>query len=40
VTVTIESWNGSDFVAKDAEPYERQGDEWHLADTRADEPAH
>jgi 3',5'-cyclic AMP phosphodiesterase CpdA len=40
VTVTVESWNGSDFVAKDAEPYERRGEEWHLADARADEPAH
>jgi len=40
VTVTIESWNGSDFVAKDAQPYERDVDHWHLAAARADEPAH
>ena len=40
VTVTIESWNGSDFVAMDAQPYERDVDHWHLAAARADEPAH
>ncbi|MCL6678406.1 metallophosphoesterase [Sphingomonas sp. RG327] len=40
VTVTVESWNGSDFVAKDAQPYERDVDHWHLAAARADEPAH
>jgi hypothetical protein len=40
VTVTVESWNGSDFVAKDAQPYERDVDHWHVAAARADEPAH
>jgi len=40
VIVTVESWNGSDFVAKDAQPYERDVDHWHLAAARADEPAH
>jgi len=40
VIVTVESWNGSDFVAKDAQPYERDVDHWHLAAARAGEPAH
>ncbi len=42
VTVVVESWNGSDFAAQDAQKYKREGDEWRLAaaDKRLDEPAH
>jgi 3',5'-cyclic AMP phosphodiesterase CpdA len=42
VTVVVESWNGSDFTAQDAQRYEREGDEWRIAgaDIRLDEPAH
>jgi 3',5'-cyclic AMP phosphodiesterase CpdA len=42
VTVIVESWNGSEFAAQDAQKYEREGDEWRLAgaDKRLDEPAH
>jgi 3',5'-cyclic AMP phosphodiesterase CpdA len=39
VAVTVEGWNGSDFVAQDAQHYERQVDHWHLAES-VDEPAH
>ena len=39
VAVTVEGWNGSDFVAQDAQQYERQVDHWHLAES-VDEPAH
>jgi 3',5'-cyclic AMP phosphodiesterase CpdA len=31
VTVAVESWNGSDFVAKDAQRFERQDGHWHIA---------
>ncbi len=42
VTVVVESWNGSDFVAQDAQPYRREDDRWRIdgADKRLDEPAH
>ena len=42
VTVIVESWNGSDFAAQDAQRYELEGEEWRLAgaDVRLDEPAH
>jgi 3',5'-cyclic AMP phosphodiesterase CpdA len=31
VTVAVESWNGSDFVATDAQRFERQDGHWHIA---------
>jgi 3',5'-cyclic AMP phosphodiesterase CpdA len=42
ITITVESWNGSDFAAQDSQRYERQGDHWRIAgaDKRLDEPAH
>ena len=42
VTVIVEAWNGSEFVAGDAQPYEREGDHWRIAgaDNRVDETAH
>jgi 3',5'-cyclic AMP phosphodiesterase CpdA len=42
ITVTVESWNGSDFAAQDAQRYEKQNDHWRVAgaDKRLDEPAH
>jgi 3',5'-cyclic AMP phosphodiesterase CpdA len=42
ITVTVESWNGSDFAAQDAQRYEREDDHWRIAgaDKRLDEPAH
>jgi predicted phosphodiesterase len=42
VTVTIETWDGSQFTPEDAQRYERDGDHWHIAeaDKRLDEPAH
>lgn len=42
VTVIVESWDGSDFVAEAAQPYERAGDHWQLAgaEKKLDEPAH
>jgi len=39
VAVTVERWNGSDFAARDAQRYERQGDHWRIAEG-VDEPAH
>jgi hypothetical protein len=41
ITVTVESWNGSDFAAQDAQRYEKQDDHWRIAgaDKRLDEPA-
>jgi 3',5'-cyclic AMP phosphodiesterase CpdA len=38
VTIVVESWNGSDFTAQDAQRYERQGDHWRIA--AAEEHAH
>jgi 3',5'-cyclic AMP phosphodiesterase CpdA len=42
ITVTVESWDGSDFAAQDAQRYEREDDHWGIAgaDKRLDEPAH
>jgi 3',5'-cyclic AMP phosphodiesterase CpdA len=42
VTVTVEAWNGSDFVGQDEQPYRREGEHWRIdgADKRLDEPAH
>jgi 3',5'-cyclic AMP phosphodiesterase CpdA len=42
VTVVVESWDGSQFTAEDAQRYENDGDHWHIAeaDKRLDEPAH
>ena len=42
VTVIVEAWNGSEFVAGDAQPYEREGDHWRIAgaNNRVDETAH
>jgi FlaG/FlaF family flagellin (archaellin) len=42
VTVVVESWDGSQFTADDAQRYENDGDHWHIAeaDKRLDEPAH
>jgi 3',5'-cyclic AMP phosphodiesterase CpdA len=42
ITVTVESWGGSDFSAQDAQRYEKQDDHWRVAgaDKRLDEPAH
>lgn len=33
VTVVVETWNGSEFNAEDAQPYERQGDYWRIVET-------
>jgi 3',5'-cyclic AMP phosphodiesterase CpdA len=32
VTVAVESWNGSDFVAQDAQRFERQDGHWRIAE--------
>ena len=42
VTVIVESWNGSDFAAQDAQPYEQEDGGWRIAgaDIKLDEPAH
>jgi 3',5'-cyclic AMP phosphodiesterase CpdA len=42
VTVVIEAWNGSEFAAQDAQPFEREGDHWRIAgaDRKLGEPAH
>lgn len=42
ITVTVESWDGSDFAAEDSQRYEKQNDHWQIAgaDNRLDEPAH
>ena len=42
VTVIVESWDGSDFAAEAAQPYEREGDHWRIAgaEKKLDEPAH
>lgn len=42
VTVTVEGWNGTEFVAHDAQRYERQDDHWRIAGAaeKLDEPAH
>jgi 3',5'-cyclic AMP phosphodiesterase CpdA len=42
VTITIESWDGGDFVAQDAQRYQLDDGHWRLAGARipADEPAH
>ena len=32
-TVTIMGWNGSEFVAGDAQKFERHGEHWELSDT-------
>jgi len=39
VAITVEGWDGADFVAQDAQHYQRQGDHWRLAES-IDEPAH
>ncbi|HUG45938.1 MAG TPA: metallophosphoesterase [Sphingomicrobium sp.] len=40
VTVTVESWGGSAFIAQDAQKFEREGDHWRIAGTLEGEPAH
>ena len=40
VTVTVQSWTGSEFVSKDAQRYEREGDHWRIAGAEVDEAAH
>lgn len=42
VTVTVESWAGSQFAAHDAQRYQRQNDHWRIAgaDQCLDQPAH
>jgi 3',5'-cyclic AMP phosphodiesterase CpdA len=42
VTVTVESWTGSQFASQDAQRYVRQDDRWRLSEagSRLDEPAH
>jgi 3',5'-cyclic AMP phosphodiesterase CpdA len=32
VTVAVESWNGDDFVAHDAQRFEREGGHWRIAE--------
>jgi 3',5'-cyclic AMP phosphodiesterase CpdA len=39
VTVTVEVWKEAQFVAQDAQRYEREGDHWRIAGAQA-EPAH
>ena len=39
VAIIVEGWDGSEFVAQDAQRYERQGDHWRIAES-LDEPAH
>ena len=31
VTVTVETWSGSEFAPQDAQAYEREGDHWRIA---------
>jgi 3',5'-cyclic AMP phosphodiesterase CpdA len=42
VTVVVETWNGDEFTAQDAQRYERQGDHWRIAgaDREVDEATH
>ncbi|HEU5481685.1 MAG TPA: metallophosphoesterase [Sphingomicrobium sp.] len=35
VTVTVETWTGSEFAQQDAQRYEREGDHWRMAETEA-----
>ena len=41
VTVTVETWDGGQFTAEDAQRYVREGDNWRIpgADNRLDAPA-
>lgn len=38
VTVTVEAWNGRDFMPSDAQRYEQKGEHWRILGTP--EPAH
>ena len=42
VTITVETWDGSQFSARDAQRYERQDDHWRIAKAgqEMDTPAH
>lgn len=42
ITVTVESWDGSDFTAQDAQRYQLMDGHWRIAgaEVPADEPAH
>jgi len=42
VAVTVETWNGSDFEARDAQRYQLQGDHWRIvgAADKVGAPAH
>lgn len=42
VTVVVETWNGTEFTAEDAQRYSRRGDHWRIAGAESEvgEPTH